>query len=296
MAKHLVSPIVYMGSKRRLMEQLMDEFPGGIDTFYDVFGGSGTVALNAPSQHVLLNEFNTPVYQMHEYFIHTPFIEIQQDMQDLVVKYGDGKKLTEQQFKDLRDIYNKPQPEDRDVKILHLLVYFSFQKMFRFNQDGGFNTSFNNRVKSLPNRDYFSKLYSYSEVLLSKGVQLQNKDFRDIDYTALTSQDFVYFDPPYLITEAMYNTGWGEQDDRDLYQLIQELDSRGIRFGLSNVIHHKGRTNHILKEFAEDPKYHVHRFNIVYDAYLGDKGVADVADEVYITNVASHEVAPLLKF
>lgn len=296
MAKHLVSPIVYMGSKRRLMEQLMDKFPGDIDTFYDVFGGSGTVSLNAPAQHVLLNEFNTPLYQMHEYFINTPFIEIQQDMKDLVVKYGDGKKLTEQQFKDLRDIYNKPKPEDRDVKILHLLVYFSFQKMFRFNQEGGFNTSFNNRVKGLPKRDYFSKLYSYSEVLLSKGVQLQNKDFRDIDYTSLTSQDFVYFDPPYLITEAMYNTGWGEQDDRDLYQLIKELDSRGIRFGLSNVIHHKGRTNHILKEFAEDPKYYVHRFNIVYDTYLGEKGSADVADEVYITNVASHEVAPLLKF
>ena len=94
----------------------------------------------------------------------------------------------------------------------------------------------------------------------------------------------------------MYNTGWGEQDDRDLYQLIKELDSRGIRFGLSNVIHHKGRTNHILKEFSKDPKYYVHRFNIVYDTYLGEKGSADVADEIYITNVAPHEVAPLLKF
>lgn len=296
MAKYLVSPIVYMGSKRRLMEQLLGVMPGGIETFYDVFGGSGTVALNAPSRYVLLNEFNTPLYKLHEYLIHTPFIEIQQDMQDLVIKYGDGKKLTEQQYKDLRDVYNKDKPEDRDVRIFHLLVYFAFQKMLRFTQDGKFNTSYNNRIKGLPGRDYFSKIYTYSEVLLQKGVDLQNKDFRDIDYSKLTSQDFVYFDPPYLITNAMYNNGWGEQEERDLYQIIQELDDRGIRFGLSNVIKHKGQTNHILEEFVNHNNYYVHRFNIVYDTYLGEKGDAVEADEVYITNVSPHEVEPLIKF
>lgn len=39
---YIKSPIFYMGNKYRLLPQLLPLFPSNIDTFYDLFGGSGS--------------------------------------------------------------------------------------------------------------------------------------------------------------------------------------------------------------------------------------------------------------
>ena len=55
--------------------------------------------------------------------------------------------------------------------------------------------------------------------------------------------DFVYADPPYLIACATYNEqgGWGEREERALFDFLDELDKRGVPFALSNVLRSKGR-------------------------------------------------------
>lgn len=65
--------------------------------------------------------------------------------------------------------------------------------------------------------------------------------------------DFVYLDPPYLLGLASYNEkgGWTEKDEKDLYILLTRLDKKGIRFALSNVLEHKGKTNTIMKNWAK---------------------------------------------
>lgn len=75
--------------------------------------------------------------------------------------------------------------------------------------------------------------------------------------------DFLYFDPPYLITTGTYNenNGWTEKDDKDLYYLLEELNSKNIKWGLSNVIEHKGKTNEILKKFIKNYNVVEHNFN-----------------------------------
>ena len=40
------SPIFYMGSKYRLLNQLLPLFPEECNTFIDAFGGSGVVSMN----------------------------------------------------------------------------------------------------------------------------------------------------------------------------------------------------------------------------------------------------------
>ena len=68
-------------------------------------------------------------------------------------------------------------------------------------------------------------------------------DFRELDTSAWTSRDFVYADPPYLITCATYNEqgGWDADAERALLSFLDELDERKIRFALSNVLRSKGR-------------------------------------------------------
>ena len=107
-----------------------------------------------------------------------------------------------------------------------------------------------------------------------------------MDLSTLTEEDLVYCDPPYLITCASYNEqdGWNETKERELLSLLDELDERGIKFALSNVLENKGKTNEILKEWSK--KYTIHHLNNTYgncNYHAKDKS-SNTTDEVLITN------------
>ena len=59
------SPINYMGSKRRLLPQLLPELQqDNIDTFFDLFAGAGNVSLNIKAKFHIWNDLFTPLVQM----------------------------------------------------------------------------------------------------------------------------------------------------------------------------------------------------------------------------------------
>ena len=70
----------------------------------------------------------------------------------------------------------------------------------------------------------------------------------------------IYCDPPYFITTGSYNDGnrgfkdWKITQEEALYNFLDKADERGIRFALSNVLTHKGRTNELLCEWSEKYK------------------------------------------
>ncbi len=87
-----------------------------------------------------------------------------------------------------------------------VLMSYSFNSQYRFNNKKEYNSSFGK------NRSYYSentekKFIKFLERLNDIDIVFDNKDFRDIDYSDLNSDDFVYFDPPYLITTGNYNDG-----------------------------------------------------------------------------------------
>ena len=47
--------------------------------------------------------------------------------------------------------------------------------------------------------------------------------------------DIFYLDPPYMITEAGYNSYWSMDDEHMLYYFLDMLDNNGVRFLMSNV-------------------------------------------------------------
>ena len=96
----------------------------------------------------------------------------------------------------------------------------------------------------------------------------------------MSEDDFIYLDPPYLITFSEYNKLWDEQDEKDLLQLLDQLDERNIRFAISNVTHYKDRQNDIFIEWAQ--KYHTHPIKSNYISYH-DNSIKQF-NEVLITN------------
>lgn len=53
-----------MGSKRRLLNQILPLFPDNIHTFYDLFAGGGVVSLNTNAKYHVWNDLNKPLVDM----------------------------------------------------------------------------------------------------------------------------------------------------------------------------------------------------------------------------------------
>ena len=114
-------------------------------------------------------------------------------------------------------------------------------------------------------------------------------DFIDFDISILTEKDFVYIDPPYLITCATYNEqdGWNEEKENQLLNFIEKLTEANIRCALSNVLRSKGKENNILLSWLEKNKdiYIVHELDYSYaNSNYHTKDRSESSEEVLITN------------
>lgn len=82
-----------------------------------------------------------------------------------------------------------------------------------------------------------------------------NNSYKDFSPEKMSPYDFVYLDPPYSITKAVYNSGWTEENDIELFNWCDELTKNGIRFMMSNIIDNGRNVNENLKRWSE--KYNV---------------------------------------
>ena len=97
----------------------------------------------------------------------------------------------------------------------------------------------------------------------------------------LGKDDYVLLDPPYLISQSEYNKLWNENNEKELYKLLDELNKKGIRFGITNLVYHKGKKNDIFEKWSK--KYIVHEINSNYISF-NDNTVKAGSKEVFVTN------------
>jgi len=90
----------------------------------------------------------------------------------------------------------------------------------------------------------------------------------------------VYLDPPYLITFSEYNKLWNKETERDLLELLDNLNDRGVKFAISNVTHYRGRVNDIFLEWSR--RYNVHSIKSNYISF-NDNSIKQFS-EVLVTN------------
>lgn len=122
-------------------------------------------------------------------------------------------------------------------------------------------------------------------------VEFTCRDFTTFDFTKLNMDGFVYADPPYTLGTAVYNDRphgthpWTVDDDRRLFNLLDGLDARGIRFALSNVMEHKGRINEPLRAWVQSRGLLVHDINIDYaSCNYQNRNRRHATQEVLVTN------------
>lgn len=280
---YVKSPFNYIGGKYKLLNQIIPLFPNEIITFYDVFGGGGSVSLNVTSKHVYYNDIVPYVGEVLGWLKDNTYEECIKQIENVISNYA-LSKTNREGFERLRNDYNDGL---KSCEMFYTLVCYSFNNQYRFNNNHEYNSSFGKRCFSETTK---KKIEKCIERLNEIDIVFDNKDYLDIDFQDATEDDLVYFDAPYLITCGNYNDGkrgfkgWTQEDDIKLMKLCDDLNERGVKFALSNVLENKGKTNEILKEWSK--KYTVHHLNNTYGNcnYHAKDRSSNTTDEVLITN------------
>lgn len=282
--------INFTGGKKWFMEEFLASIPSEINTFVDVFGGGFTVGVNVTANAIIynekMNELSDLIENLSKNTVEFNFNKVQDTITEFGLTKGDKEA-----YLSLMKSYND-NGKTEWYKFIILIIFAGFSRI-RFSKDDKFNSTFG-ATRDF-NKSLQRKFKRFTKALIEKkNITYSSKDYSFVRDLGLGVNDFVYVDPPYLITKAEYNKGWKEAQEQQLLGLLDELHSKGVKFALSNVFHHKGQTNHILIEWAK--KYNVLFIDKKYE--LGNIDLENATVEVFITNYkvkSSAEATRLIK-
>lgn len=238
-----------------------------MDQVVDLFCGGCNVGINVNCNKVLFNDSNPYLMGLLDTFRRMKKNEIFEWIYDTIDRYGlslvsqngyefyhcDSSKglgpYNKEPYSRLKADFNaKTEKDEEYFLMLYLLIVYSFNNQIRFNKKGKFNLpvgkrDFNSKMQG--------KLGAFIDRIKSGDYKFTTDDFRKVSTEGFTNKSFFYVDPPYLIACATYNeqSGWTEEDEKDLLHYLEKLDKKGIRFALSNVLESKGRKNTILSDW-----------------------------------------------
>jgi site-specific DNA-adenine methylase len=128
-----------------------------------------------------------------------------------------------------------------------------------------------------------NNLTRFIDKLNETKINFISQDFREV---VIPNNSFVYIDPPYLASTASYNEngGWSAELEQNLLDYMDDLNERGIKFALSNVLESKGSKNELLNKWSK--KYTVNYLNYSYSNcnYQTKNREKNSTIEVLITN------------
>ena len=302
------SPLNYTGGKYRLLPQILPNFPEKVGVFVDLFCGGCNVGINIEADKVIYNDLNRNLLYLYNTFKNldkdTTFYWIYHIIEEynlsLVSKHSydfyncDSSKglgnYNREGFLKLRsDFNNKTLSHNEDYYyyiMLYVMIVYAFNNQIRFNSNSEFNLPVGKRDF---NKKIQDKLSKFIDRLKKQNSIFTCQDFRNFDIETLTENDFVYADPPYLITCATYNEqgGWTENDEKDLLAFLDNLNENRIKFALSNVLQSKGKENKILQTWLEKNvnRYRAIHLNFSYsNSNYQTKNKTQSSDEVLIVN------------
>lgn len=252
--KYIKCPLNYTGGKYKLLPHLMNAFPKEIDTFVDLFAGGFNVGVNVEADKIICNDHITYLIDLYKE-LKKNSIEDTLSFIKLRIEEYNLSQTNAEGYNALRDYYN----EEKNIMDLFVLTCFSFNHQIRFNNKHKFNTPFGKERSSF-NKNIEANLVNFCEAIKTKNVIFENRDFLDIDMEELSMKSLVYCDPPYLISTGSYNDGkrgfkdWTDKEEKQLLDLLDHLNEKGIKFALSNVLYHKGMSNELLIDWSKKYK------------------------------------------
>ena len=293
------SPFFYVGDKYKLMPQLKSLFPDDIDNYIEPFVGGGSSFLNSFGNKYILNDIDENVIALHnELGKYADKSEVLlKKIYDIIDFYGlscsyRGKNVPEELKKKyvktyyskynkeaylkMRDDYNK---NKENTVLLYVLLIYGFNHMIRFNTKGDFNLPVGNVDF---NKNVYNALINYLDFRSNNEIVFENTDYQKfLNRIEFKEKDYVFLDPPYLISMSEYNKLWNDKKEIELCNFLDKLDEKGVRFGITNLIYHKGKENETFNSWSK--KYKVYDIESNYISF-NDNTIKKDSKEVFVTN------------
>lgn len=233
------SPIRWAGSKKKILNEMLNTFPKNKKNYIEMFLGSGVVLLNVLDNKDVLKYKNFYVNDINSNIINF-YILLRDNIDDLIIKmkkfenkynsYSMDEK--EEYYYKIRYDFNNMESGDEKALLFYFLMKTGFNGVYRENKNGKFNVPFGKKEKVIVNEEYLHKI---SESIQNvKFYNLEYKDFlKEMKKNKKLDDAFVYCDPPYL-------------PDDDLVSQKQELytsDSFNHKSFFENLVELKQKTD-----------------------------------------------------
>ena len=223
----------YSGSKAGVMEQIAPhfDFEDSPDTvFYDVFTGSGSVAVAVAEQYanvrIVMNDYDQEVYALHKVIAEGTDDEFENLLRRLkavtLLSAGEVLRMRE-------DILLSSTEDFADLAFRGALMNRTADSRSSGRRPLGGKTQSKNSVFSRYNYDNLEAHMRYRRELLRGRTTVTGNDFRvTLSQAATEPHAFVYCDPVYpIVGNDLYeNTPeWTGRDHRGLRKMLFAMDN-----------------------------------------------------------------------
>ncbi|WP_293770463.1 DNA adenine methylase [uncultured Corynebacterium sp.] len=229
-----VKPLLkWVGGKRQLLPEIKDALPAaGFKRYFEPFVGGGAVLFELTPQHASVNDLNTELITVYE--------EVRDHVDELIALLAtypnEADFFYEMRGLDREPGFAKLTRVERAARTIYLNKT-CYNGLYRVNNAGQFNAPFGRYAN--PAICDEPTLRAVSEYLNASDVEFHTGDYAAILDSAREG-DFVYFDPPYDPVNPTSNFtgyqsgGFGHGDQVRLKETCDALNSRGVKFLLSN--------------------------------------------------------------
>lgn len=222
--------VKWVGGKTQLLPDLISRMPTNFSKYFEPFIGGGALFFHLqPEQSTLIdiNEELTNVYRVIKYKTDELIADLKQHVYEKDYYYQIRNVDRTSEYKSWSDV--------RRASRLIYLNKCCFNGLYRVNSKGEFNTPMgkykNPKILDETNLRACSQALQKAEIINGSFIEVEKK---------VSSDDFVYFDPPYAPLNATSNftgyskKGFDEQMQLNLRDLCDRLNSKGVRFMVSN--------------------------------------------------------------
>ncbi len=243
----------WAGGKRQLLHEIRKYVPRKFETYFEPFVGAGAVLFDLQPPRAVINDANEELINCYRVIKSNP---------EELIRLADEHQRNDsaEYFDRLRDLDREPglhalTAEVRAARVIYLNKT-CFNGLYRVNKQGQFNVPYRKHKKP-PQIVNSEVICAVSHYLNDARVKIRSGDFERA-VAAAGKGDFVYFDPPYHpVSESASFTsyasgGFGEEEQKSLKKVCDDLTRRGCRVLLSN-----SATDFIKNLYSDPERYTV---------------------------------------
>ena len=225
----------WAGGKRQLLREIRRHVPPEFGTYFEPFVGAGAVLFDLQPPRAIINDANEELINCYRVVKTNP---------EELIRLADKHERC-----DSAEYFYKLRSLDRDPGLKALpdavraarVIYLNktgYNGLYRVNRQGYFNVPYRHHVKT-PQVVDPEVIRAVSRYLNGARVEIRSGDYAAAVADARAG-DFVYLDPPYdPVSQTSSFTsyaagGFGEEEQRALRRLCDDLTERGCRVLLSN--------------------------------------------------------------